>query len=84
LIVYGSGGSEKIGVAVNSVIGLQEILIKPLDATLKCIKGFGGVTMLGNGTVVLVLDVCPLIAREMERERTHGFFDGKPAQFLVS
>jgi len=84
LIVYGSGGSEKIGVAVNSVIGLQEILIKPLDATLKCIKGFGGVTMLGNGTVVLVLDVCPLIAREMERERTHDFFDGKPAQFLVS
>ena len=72
LIVYGSGGSEKIGVAVNQVVSLQEILIKPLDETLKNIKGFGGVTMLGNGTVVLVLDLNPLITRELEQERTQS------------
>ncbi len=67
LVTYGTGGDQKIGLAVNAVVGLQEILIKPLDDALKGIKGFGGVTMLGNGTVVFVLDLAPLIVQKLSR-----------------
>lgn len=71
MIVYGSSGNQ-VGISVDSVIGLQEILIKPLDDTLKGIKGFGGVTLLGTGTVVLVLDLHPLIHMLCESEMPEG------------
>ena len=83
LIVYGSGEDQKIGVAVDSVIGLQEILIKPLDGMLKRIKGYRGVTLLGNGTVVLVVDLNSLIIREFEREKTIAYPEASLEQALV-
>ncbi|MEM2111881.1 MAG: chemotaxis protein CheA [Candidatus Bathyarchaeia archaeon] len=51
----------KYGIIVDSVLRLQEILIKPLDENLLNVKGFSGATILGDGQVVLVLDIHKLI-----------------------
>lgn len=51
------------GFVVDSVLRLQEILIKPLDPTLSGLKEFSGATILGDGQVVLVLDIPKLISK---------------------
>lgn len=57
LITHMGDEKTKLGLVVDSVISQQDILVKPLSETLKGIKGISGATILGDGQVVLVLDV---------------------------
>ena len=57
LITYLGDESTKLGLAVDSVLRQQDILVKPLNETLQGTKGISGATILGDGQVVLVLDV---------------------------
>jgi len=53
---------EKLAVfLVDSLIGQQEIVIKPLGKYLSFVKHFSGATILGNGDVSLILDVNSLV-----------------------
>jgi len=51
----------RVGLLVDEVLGQQEIAIKSLGPMLKGVKGFSGVTILGDGHIALVLDVPSLI-----------------------
>jgi len=42
---------------VDGLAGTREVVIKPLGAQLAGIEGLGGATILGDGSVVLILDV---------------------------
>jgi two-component system chemotaxis sensor kinase CheA len=44
------------GLTVSNLVGRQEVVIKPLASILKQIKGLGGATVLGDGSVALILD----------------------------
>ncbi len=52
-------GDEKtqLGLVVDSVLRQQDILVKPISEALKGVRGISGATILGDGQVVLVLDV---------------------------
>ena len=50
-----------VGLLVDSLLGQQEIVIKPLGKTLKNLKEYIGATILGDGLVTLILDVAALI-----------------------
>lgn len=54
-------GDKTVGLLVDSLLGQQEIVIKPLGKTLKSLKEYIGATILGNGLVTLILDVGALI-----------------------
>lgn len=54
-------GDKVVGLLVDSLLGQQEIVIKPLGETLKSLKEYIGATILGNGLVTLILDVAALI-----------------------
>ena len=54
-------GEDQVGLLVDQVLGQQEIAIKSLNGVLKAIKGFSGVTILGDGKIALVLDVPSLL-----------------------
>ena len=54
-------GEKTVGLLVDSLIGQQEIVIKPLGKILKSLKEYIGATILGNGLVTLILDVGALI-----------------------
>jgi two-component system chemotaxis sensor kinase CheA len=55
------------GLAVDRLIGANEVVIKPLGLPLKNIPGLAGATIMGDGRTVLVLDVKALLAqREVE------------------
>jgi two-component system chemotaxis sensor kinase CheA len=54
-------GDKTIGLLVDSLLGQQEIVIKPLGKTLKNLEQYIGATILGNGLVTLILDVGALL-----------------------
>ena len=50
-------GEQHYGLLVDDLIGQQEIVIKKLGGTLSKMKEYLGATILGNGDIVLILDV---------------------------
>ncbi len=63
LITYLGDENTKIGLVVDSVLRQQDILVKNLNEALSGIKGISGATILGDGQVVLVLDVGQFVHR---------------------
>jgi two-component system chemotaxis sensor kinase CheA len=49
-------GTRRLGIVVDSLLERQEIVIKPLGAYLGDLKGISGATIMGDGSVVLILD----------------------------
>jgi two-component system chemotaxis sensor kinase CheA len=64
MVSHGNSEDEKVGLAVDSVIGQQEIMIKPLAETMVNVKGYSGFTILGNGRVIPVLDIPYFISQK--------------------
>jgi two-component system chemotaxis sensor kinase CheA len=46
-----------VGLAVDRLIGYREVVVKSLGKALKGLRGFAGVTILGDGSTVLILDL---------------------------
>jgi len=59
-IVFLQAGDRKFGLVVDEVNDTQEIVVKPLGKQLRGIRTFAGATIMGNGEVVLILDVLGL------------------------
>jgi two-component system chemotaxis sensor kinase CheA len=49
-------GTHTFAVMVDAVADVQEVVVKPLGASLSHLKVFSGHTILGDGSVVLILD----------------------------
>ncbi len=49
-------GTDAFCIIVDGVADIQEIVVKPLSASLSHLKVFSGHTILGDGSVVLILD----------------------------
>ena len=56
VIVIGSG-ERKFGLVVDKLVGEEELVIKPLDETIVASELVSGASILGDGTVVLILNV---------------------------
>ncbi len=54
---------QRFGLVVDDVLDTQEIVVKPLGRHLKGIPAYAGATILGDGTVVLILDAATLARR---------------------
>ena len=54
-------GGQQVGLVVDSLIGQQEIAIKSLSGMLAGVKGFAGATILGDGKVIMILDVASMV-----------------------
>lgn len=47
---------RRLGLVVDRLLERQEIVIKPLGAYLGDLKGISGATIMGDGSVILILD----------------------------
>jgi len=65
-VVVVEDGVQKYGLVVDRLIGQQEVAIKSLDTTLKTVKGISGATILGDGQVMLILDIPTLLTRRQQ------------------
>ncbi|VAW98238.1 Signal transduction histidine kinase CheA [hydrothermal vent metagenome] len=57
LLVVVENEGKKIAICVDELLGQQQVVIKSLETNLKQIDGLSGATILGNGTVALILDI---------------------------
>jgi len=48
---------RRAALEVDELLGHQQIVVKPLDQRLKNVKGISGGTILGSGSIALILDV---------------------------
>ena len=57
LLVVVEGEGQKIGLFVDDLLGQQQVVIKSLETNYRKVLGISGATILGDGTVALILDV---------------------------
>ena len=56
LVVVESEG-QKAGIFVDDLLAQQQVVIKSLETNYKSVEGISGATILGDGTVAMILDV---------------------------
>ncbi|QWP79347.1 response regulator [Lysobacter sp. K5869] len=56
-------GDLRAAVSVDQVIGNREIVVKPVGPQIASVPGIFGATIMGDGRVVVILDVAPLVRR---------------------
>jgi two-component system chemotaxis sensor kinase CheA len=60
-VVVLRSASRSIGLRVDMLLGGQDIVVKPLDENYLHIRGLGGASILGDGSVCLLLDVATCV-----------------------
>jgi len=61
LLVVVEGDGRKCGLFVDDLLGQQQVVIKSLEANYRRVDGVSGATILGDGSVALIIEVPGLI-----------------------
>jgi len=60
LIMVVEGDGRRIGLCVDELLGQQQVVVKTLEENYGRVDGVAGATILGDGSVALILDVAGL------------------------
>ena len=52
-------GDLRAAIHIDTVIGSREIVVKPVGPQISNVPGMFGATILGDGSVMLILDLAP-------------------------
>ncbi len=61
IVVVVEAHGKRVGLFVDDLLGQQQVVIKSLETNYGRVPGISGATILGDGTVALILDVAGLI-----------------------
>jgi len=67
LIMVVEGDGRRVGLCVDELLGQQQVVVKTLEANYGHVEGIAGATILGDGSVALILDVANLTRTVTER-----------------
>jgi chemosensory pili system protein ChpA (sensor histidine kinase/response regulator) len=62
-LLLARSGDLRAAICVDQVMGSREIVVKPVGPQVNTIPGIFGATIMGDGKVVIILDVAPLVRR---------------------
>ncbi|MBC9032532.1 chemotaxis protein CheA [Sphingomonas sp. JC676] len=62
VVIVESETAGNVGLVVDTIDDRREVVIKSLDQNLHPIRGLGGATILGDGSIALILDIEALVA----------------------
>ena len=66
-------GDQRAAVRIDGVIGSREIVVKSVGPQISSVPGIFGATIMGDGSVVMILDLAPLVRRAAAlRERVEA------------
>ncbi|MBI4411217.1 MAG: glutamine-hydrolyzing carbamoyl-phosphate synthase small subunit, partial [Deltaproteobacteria bacterium] len=82
-VVVVNVGQDKVGLQVDVLMDMREVVIKTLGTVLKHVKFATGTTIMGDGSLVLILDL-PELARETKNLETTGMAGRKAEEPIVS
>ena len=61
LVVVVDGQGVRCGLFIDDLLGQQQVVIKSLEANYRKVEGVSGATILGDGSVALILDIPGLV-----------------------
>ncbi|OUS40217.1 chemotaxis protein CheA [Oleispira antarctica] len=67
MLVVVEGDNEKVGIVVDELLGQQQVVIKSLEQNYEKVDSISGATILGDGTVALIVDVSGLNNKPLEK-----------------
>jgi two-component system chemotaxis sensor kinase CheA len=62
LMVVVESDNGKVGIVVDELLAQQQVVIKSLEQNYRRVEGISGATILGDGTVALIVDIPGIIA----------------------
>ncbi|OSS41828.1 Signal transduction histidine kinase CheA [Desulfurella amilsii] len=60
-VVIVSSAEKQLGLVVDALVNQEEVVIKPLGNYLGKVKSIAGATIMGDGSVALILDVVSIV-----------------------
>jgi two-component system, chemotaxis family, sensor kinase CheA len=69
-VVIAQNGETTIGLVVDELIGIQEVVLKSLEKNFQPVPGLSGASIMGDGRVSLILDIdaaIGMVARDARR-----------------
>ncbi len=79
LLVIVESEGQKAGLFVDDLLAQQQVVIKSLETNYQKVGGIAGATILGDGTVAMILDISALLEisqQENSTPPTTSLFDG--------
>jgi two-component system, chemotaxis family, sensor kinase CheA len=67
MLVVVEGDNEKIGIVVDELLGQQQVVIKSLEKNYQKVDSISGATILGDGTVALIVDISGLNNKPVDK-----------------
>ncbi len=67
LLMVVEGDGRRVGLFVDDLLGQQQVVIKSLETNYRSVDGVSGATILGDGSVALILDIPGIIRVGAER-----------------
>lgn len=68
-VLLARGTDRPTAVQVDSILGSREIVVKALGPQFSHVHGLSGATVLGDGSVVVIVDIPALIRVDVQRGR---------------
>jgi two-component system chemotaxis sensor kinase CheA len=59
VVVY--RGRKFLGLMVDELLGQEEVVVKPLGRFVDRVPGISGATIMGDGSIALILDVLSIV-----------------------
>lgn len=80
-VILVRGAEQPMALQVDSLMGSREIVVKSLGPQFATVRGVSGATILGDGNVVVILDLPAMIRSDIlsERQRLASLEDAKEA-----
>ena len=63
-LLLARSGDLRAAISIDQVLGSREIVVKPVGPQVNSVPGIFGATIMGDGRVVVILDVAPLVRRQ--------------------
>ena len=77
VVVVGSG-VKRGGLVVDRLLGQQEVVIKALDDYLGDLPGISGGTVLGDGSISMIVDISSILAGMKTQNKDRSSATGAP------
>jgi chemosensory pili system protein ChpA (sensor histidine kinase/response regulator) len=62
-VVITQAGEQEVAIAVDQLLGGHEVVVKTLGTHLRRVHGVVGSTLMGDGSIVLILDTAELVTK---------------------
>ncbi len=72
LVVVCHVGGQRFGIIVDSILHTEEIVVKPISSKLRHMSVYSGATILGDGSVILILEPAGVARSVMEQTSREG------------